>query len=189
MKGLIIAALIITAAAPGFTQEKPLNVFRADYDGQYFCWLMHERSGWLVEVLASQEGWAEVDLGPALVKGNLRIYPLLGVDFVSKPAAFGSFIPQLYLFYVKGRVDLGSWSQYFIGPEDFLYFRDYLTLDGLIPLIGIGPQVEGTLGEGREVLVGGRIKYSVHPGDFNAFLGWDTATREGFFRLTYMIEF
>jgi len=191
-KSFVIAAIITVWATSLLGQTaKPANLFRVDYDGSYTIWLVQERGHVLVDVLTSTAGWAEIDAGPIFTIGGLSIYPLVGIDFNNSPVIVGSFIPQLYLFYRNDRIDLGSWFQFFLNRSgNSFYFRDYVTVSGIVPLVSVGPQFEGTLtSDAQEVLVGGRLKYDIKLGEFVGFIGGNPKDGSSIFRLTYLVPF
>lgn len=181
-------ALLLVLVLPATAKSEEVNMFRVDYEGSYTAWLLHERDGWNLNILASTAGWAEVETGPTFAFGNLLVQPLAGVSFAGSPVQAVSFLPELFVFYADSTVDAGSWTlpAFSKSAKPTLTYREYAVVSGLVPLVGIGAQVEGTLQSGRDAMTyGALLSYNVSPtGKLYGFLG-KTREHETFIRFTY----
>ncbi|MBI2984120.1 MAG: hypothetical protein HYY50_00640 [Candidatus Kerfeldbacteria bacterium] len=101
-----------TAYAGSTTVSRPLTVIRGDLDTSFKGTLLQivgDRYVW--DVIWSNQGWGEVDLGLNVTKGTWYLQSLLGVDFMQGEhhrTICGSFYPQLYAIHY-GRVHAESW--------------------------------------------------------------------------------
>lgn len=183
--------LILLLVLPATAKAEETNILRVDYEGSYLVWLLHERDGWNFNVLASTAGWAEVETGPTFAFGNLIVLPLAGVSFAGDPVQAVSFLPELFVFYADSTFDAGSWSlpAFSKSAKPTLTYRDYVVVNGLVPLVGIGAQVEGTLQPTENAFAyGALLSYASAKGKLYGFLG-KTQSNETTVRISYLVAF
>jgi hypothetical protein len=212
--GCLVAAIPLAASAEelpdaGTSQGATTSAyFRVDTDvlsTQFWFGGTHQ---WDVIGVASDiyvtGSFAEFDIGPSFVFGQLTLVPMVGVGFDFEARKVKTLVaPQLFVTYSSKRLLFDSWSQVFLnspfaeGSEDSFYLRNGL-LWKTSSLLAIGPQVEATVrineiaaaepGGGvvmqapgvTSLPVGGRVDIGYGAGNtLTLFLGYDDKAPAG----------
>ncbi|MFA6511859.1 MAG: hypothetical protein WCV86_01895 [Patescibacteria group bacterium] len=171
--------VLVSLVAPSFANAEEINILRVEHDGEYTTWLFHEKDGWNLNAITSTAGWAGLEIGPTFALGNLLVQPLAAVNYVGGEIQTWSVLPEVFLIYTDSTWDCQSWNLAAFSPDakpTFTY-RTYVVMNGIIPMVGIGAQVEGILQTGTDTrMIGGVLSYATSRGTLYSFLG---KTREG----------
>jgi hypothetical protein len=182
------------------TPLSPTLMFRLDYHyGKINPWLFYEvplsnSVGFLSVIQASDQGFAEVDLGPNFHLGNLQLITQVGAVFTesqNRGSQLGQIVPQLYVLYYGPQMAFESWNLYFNSLVDdqisMGYLRDHITFNVLRGIF-IGPQFETTLIDGQEPdnYWGARFDFDVKVGSLGLFYGQNFDTNVNLLRLTFL---
>jgi hypothetical protein len=137
--------------------QTPGYSLRIDYHfGNINPWLFFETPiansvGFLSVFQMSNQGFAEVDLGPCFHFNNLQVITQVGFEVVEssdKGAELGHVIPQFFILYTDKNVLFESWNLFFQKAADSqsssIYLREHITFR-IYKKLYFGPHFETTL--------------------------------------------
>lgn len=179
--------IILNNAPPAPTV---VNTYRTDFNGSFTPWFVQVVGNkWVWDVIASTDGWAEIDFGPNLAVGTWTIQPIIGSDVCRDPyagARWCSLIPQVYALHY-GTIHAETWAVGIVPfrPADLRIFKlrqivsrqlgrskfwvgahfDAEAVQGAAPVNWVGPIFEREIMPGATASFTDQWNLATHPGD------------------------
>jgi len=187
---LLVIAVVDAYCAQDSTSTKPYQLFWTEVypdaagETQVLGWCLEMKpNGFIWDIIASTEGFGEIDLGYGVVAGNWSFIGLVGTDFTINNIKLDRFIPQAYAIYwcEEKKLRFQSWNLAFLSAN-----KPLIRLKNFFTYKGLGLDVEHNTDNGFDV--GPITDIPFMNGHLLPEIRYNTISKDWSFKLTFFLE-